>query len=113
MIANSPLFLIPTLTGFIFIIAGFIQYKFPPKSINAFYGYRTNKSMRNQKSWDFAQLYSSKLMMKLGLMLILMGAIGLIYTPTETTGAFIAIGLLIATVVTLALKVENKLKKRN
>ena len=111
MIANNPLFLIPTLTGFIFIVAGFIQYKFPPKNINAFYGYRTNKSMRNQKSWDFAQLYSSKLMMKLGLMLTLMGMIGLIYTPSETIGAIIAVGLLIATVVTLALKVENKLKE--
>lgn len=111
MIANNPLFLIPTLTGFIFIVAGFIQFKFPPKSINAFYGYRTNKSMRNQKSWDFEQLYSSKLMMKLGLMLTLMGMIGLIYTPSETIGAIIAIGLLIATVVTLALKVENKLKE--
>ena len=111
MIANNPLFLIPTLTGFIFIVAGFIQYKFPPKSINAFYGYRTNKSMRNQKSWDFAQLYSSKLMMKSGLMLILIGVVALIYTPHETIGAIIAVGLLIATVVTLALKVENKLKE--
>ena len=113
MIANNPLFLIPTLTGFIFIIAGFIQYKFPPKSINAFYGYRTNKSMKNQKSWDFAQLYSSKLMMKLGLMLTFMGMIGLIYTPSEAIGAIIAVGLLIATLVTLSLMVENKIKKRN
>ena len=111
MIANNPLFLIPALTGFIFIVAGFIQYKFPPKSINAFYGYRTNKSMRNQKSWDFAQLYSSKLMMKLGLMLTLMGMIGLIYTPSETIGAIIAVGLLIATVVQNAFKVENKVKE--
>lgn len=108
--ANNPLLLIPTLTGFIFIIAGFIQYKFPPKSINAFYGYRTNRSMRNKKSWNFAQLYSSKLMMKLGLMLTLMGMTGLIYTPSDAMGAIIGVGLLIATVVTLALKVENKLK---
>lgn len=105
--------MIPALTGFIFIVAGFIQYKFPPKSINAFYGYRTNKSMRNQKSWDFEQLYSSKLMMKLGLMLTLMGMIGLIYTLSETVGAIIAVGMLIVTFVILTLKVENKLKKRN
>ena len=50
MIANNPLFLIPALTGFIFIVAGFIQYKFPPKNINAFYGYRTNRSMRDKIS---------------------------------------------------------------
>ncbi len=52
-------------------------------------------------------------MIKLGLMLTLMGMIGLIYTPSEAIGAIIAVGLLIVTVVTLALKVENKLKKRN
>lgn len=113
MIANNPLFLIPTLTGFIFIVAGFIQYKFPPKSINLFYGFRTKRSMKDQKSWDFAQIYSSKLMIKLGLILTPIGVIGLIYIPSETVGAIIAVGLLIATIVTLTLKVQNKLNKKH
>lgn len=32
--------------------------KNPPKTINGGYGYRTSRSMRNQKAWDFAQVYS-------------------------------------------------------
>lgn len=46
--------------GIISILAGIILLKKPPKRINFLYGYRTNKSMRNQQSWDFAQMYSGK-----------------------------------------------------
>ena len=32
--------------GFIFMLMGIIMFKFPPKSINSLYGYRTASSMR-------------------------------------------------------------------
>lgn len=111
MILENPLFIIPVLTGLIFIIAGFIQYKFPPKKINNLYGYRTARSMRNQASWEFAQLYSSKLLMKLGVLLALSGFIGLIYKPNETLGSVLGLGLMILVVIVLVMKVEKRLKE--
>jgi uncharacterized membrane protein len=57
---ENPLVNITFLCGLLFIIAGYILLKFPPKNINSLYGYRTSSSMENQEKWDFAQNYSSK-----------------------------------------------------
>ena len=57
---TNPLVLILCISGLIFLLAGFIQQRFPPKKINHLYGYRTSNSMKSQESWDFAQEYSAK-----------------------------------------------------
>ena len=41
------IFIIPLLITFV----GFLMYKNPPKKINWFLGYRTIKSMKNEKIW--------------------------------------------------------------
>lgn len=46
-IFENPLFLIPITSGPLFMIAGLVLLKFPPKKINSLYGYRTNSSMKN------------------------------------------------------------------
>lgn len=38
--------------------------KYYPKQINDFVGYRTPRSMRSQEAWDFANRYSSDLMLR-------------------------------------------------
>jgi len=63
----------PQMLGIIFLIIGSIQYRYPPKSINNWYGYRTDTSKRNQETWDEAQRYSSLFMAKGGLFLIVIG----------------------------------------
>ncbi len=68
--------------------------------------------MRDQKSWDFAQLYSSKLMMQLGLLYVLVGLIGFIYKSNEIIVAITAIALLIVIAAIIIVKVEKKLKKK-
>lgn len=108
MIIENPFLLI----ALIFIVVGFITHKFPPKTINSFYGYRTKRSMKDQKSWDFAQLYSSKLMMQLGVLYALIGLIGFIYKPTESIVAITAIALLIVMATIIIVKVEKKLKNK-
>jgi hypothetical protein len=50
---DNPLFLIPSTSGLIFMLAGFIMLKFPPKKINSLYGYRTSSSMKNQERVDY------------------------------------------------------------
>jgi uncharacterized membrane protein len=62
----NPLFITLGSCGIIFIVMGFIMSKKPPKEINHLYGYRTPRAMKNQKIWDYAQVYSAKVMMKYG-----------------------------------------------
>src|SRR5699024_11699875 len=38
------------------IFLGVVFIKSPPKNRNHIYGYRTKKSMKNQKNWDKAQI---------------------------------------------------------
>jgi uncharacterized membrane protein len=49
----NPIIYVLTTNGVLFIIS-IIFWKFPPKKINNFYGYRTHKAMQNQQIWDFA-----------------------------------------------------------
>ncbi|QTD36613.1 SdpI family protein [Polaribacter batillariae] len=55
----NPLTYILTTNGLLFLIS-IIFWKFPPKKINAIYGYRTAKAMQNQKIWDFANSVFNK-----------------------------------------------------
>ena len=64
---------LPFTVGLVFLAAGLIQRFFPPKKINSFYGYRTTNSMKSQPRWEFAQQYSSGLMMLAGFFLLLQG----------------------------------------
>lgn len=59
-------FMIPIL---MIAFGGFFQ-KFGAGSINAVLGYRTSMSMKNQKTWDFANMYFSKLWIKIGLIML-------------------------------------------
>ena len=89
---KNYLFFIPTLTGLIAFVVSIITIFFPPKSINAWYGYRTAKSMQSQETWDFAQKYSSSIMLKSSLLLILLGITGFFIGNIGIGG--LAIGML-------------------
>ncbi|GAA4930432.1 SdpI family protein [Mucilaginibacter defluvii] len=65
----------PQLIGIIFTLAGYIQKRFPPKKINALYGYRMPSSMKNQETWDEANHYAARFMMRSGFMLLLVGIV--------------------------------------
>ena len=107
---QNPLILIPVLSGFICLLAGIIMAKFPPKKINSFYGYRTNSSMKNQQRWDFAQKFSSIEMIKLSILLMLSGVIGLIIKTDGLIGMIIGLALLIMMVIILFFRVESAIK---
>jgi uncharacterized membrane protein len=70
VLLENAIFNITFFGGLLFIIAGFILNRYPPKRINTLYGYRTSNSMDNQEKWDFAQNYSSKEMIKSGIFLL-------------------------------------------
>ncbi len=64
MMSYLQFFLLNTATGVLLLIVALLFRKFRPKAINALYGYRTVRSMKDQRSWDLAQGHSSILMVK-------------------------------------------------
>ncbi|QNM85143.1 SdpI family protein [Polaribacter pectinis] len=50
---SEALIYVITTNGLLFLLS-IIFWKFPPKKINSFYGYKTPKAMQNQQIWDFA-----------------------------------------------------------
>ena len=109
---SNPLFLIPALTGGIFILVGLIMKYFPPKEINGLYGYRTNRSMKNKTAWDFAQKYAAAQMLVFGTLLVFFSLLGFYFTLGEETALVIGLGeMLLATLIMIA-RVERKLKDK-
>lgn len=104
------IFLFPT--GIIFLIAGYILAKNPPKEINYLYGYRTKRSMASQEQWDFAQKYSAKEMMRNGKYMMLISLIGLFFQPGETFSIISAVVLILLSCVLLLVNTEKKLKQK-
>lgn len=55
----NPYYYVLSINGLLFVL-GIIFYFFPPKKINALYGYRTNKSIQNEEIWQFANQFFAK-----------------------------------------------------
>lgn len=63
--------IIPTLM----ITFGMVWRKHPPKNINWIYGYRSRRSMKNNKTWEFAHLYQAKVWRWSGIILLIFSLI--------------------------------------
>ena len=107
---GNQLFLIPIITGPIFVIAGMIMMKFPPKKINSLYGYRTFSSMKSQERWNFSQKYSAQELIKVGFILTLSSLIGLVFDLNENTGIVIGLGFMLIAIIVLLIRIEKAIK---
>ncbi len=107
---DSPLFLVNTVTGSLMLIIALIAHQWPPKYINRIYGYRTPRSGKNQRNWDFAQQYSNFLMIRYSLVYIALGLFGLMSHLSDDLELGIAIGSLILIMITIVVKTEYALK---
>lgn len=86
--------------------------KFPPKTINGWYGYRTARSMKSQERWEFAQIYSARELVKHGLFLILFGGIGLFWEPVLQTAQILSAAAIIGGIIILFIRVELAIKRQ-
>ncbi len=88
-------------------VAGFILSVLPPKKINWLYGYRTQRSMKNEHSFEYANKLSAKLLMLFSAISFL---ISLLAIKLFNYNAFwlIFIGLFFTIIIT-----ERRLKKFN
>ena len=74
------------LTPAIMILFGAIFSRRAPKSINFVYGYRTERSMKNEETWVFAHKFLGKLWLITGaIMLALSFAIMIIFINSSET----------------------------
>lgn len=109
---NNPLINITLLCGLVFMIAGYIMSKFPPKEINGLYGYRTSSSMKSQERWDFSQRYAAQEMIKLGALLAVSSLIGFLTDFSPTINMTIGLSFLILASIILIWRVEKALKQK-
>lgn len=97
------------LIGIIFILAALILQKNPPTDINAAYGYRTKRSMKNKELWDAGNKYSAEVMKQNGFIMMLIGsAISILFRYPHTMIAIMIVMLLL--IIRLFIRVEKKLK---
>lgn len=107
------------LMGLLSVILGIVMYKKPPKKINGLYGYRTSTSMKTQQTWDFAQKYAAKVMVKYGLICTALGGalystITLLVSGVKDLPTFFALGSVLVQAIgltTTIFPVEKALKE--
>ena len=100
----------------IMILMGRYFMKSSPKEINYIFGYRTNMSMKNKDTWDFAHKYIGKLWFYLGLILVpitvilMLLVIGNNEDTISMVGSIICIVALVVLIVSI-IPTERALKK--
>ncbi|PEM37115.1 hypothetical protein CN636_30700 [Bacillus toyonensis] len=100
---------ISMLIGIIFILAARILRKNPPTDINAAYGYRTKRSMKNKKLWDAGNRYSAEVMKQNGFIMMLLGSvISILFRYPHTTLAIMIFMLVL--IIRLFMRVKKSLK---
>lgn len=108
---DSTLFILDGLCGIVFLITFLIIYRFPPKNINSFYGYRTKRSMKNQQNWNIAQTFSAIQFLKSSILLLFVAIIGLFTNLDQDIDMLLASIILVAAIVYPIYKTEKTLKK--
>lgn len=103
----NPFYYVLSINGVLFLFS-IIFHFFPPKKINAIYGYRTNKTMKNDTVWQFANSFFSKEFMKYSA-ISLVAALVLAYLSKELTWQPMAIMLL--SLAVSVIKTEQEINK--
>lgn len=111
------MFIWPSLVvPFITMVCGCIFYRFPPKNINSFSGYRTKRSMKNEQTWKEANRYSSKLSILFSLIGMAFAAgLSLLLGNNDTgTGVSVIVSplLMIALLLIMIALTEKHLKEK-
>ena len=92
------------------LILSYILMKFPPKKINSLYGYRTRRSMSNDKLWTVANHFSAKAMVKMSWYSFLVPAIMYLIAPNYNFITTVIVNTLL--ILSVYLQTESYLNKK-
>lgn len=89
----------------IMIVMGMVFSKAAPKDINYIYGYRTNMSMKNRDTWEFAHKYFGKFWIYMGIISLPISIIPMLFVTgggeslVGTVGSIVTIVNLILLII--------------
>ena len=104
----NPYIYVISVNGLLFFFS-IVFYFFPPKKINSIYGYRTNKSMKNETVWLFANAYFNKTLLKYATISFAFALFFVLVFSVEITWQPMVILLL--TLAVSVIKTEQKLSE--
>ena len=87
----------------IMILFGSMFMKSAPKKINYIFGYRTDMSMKNRNTWEFAHKYIGRLWFRLGFLLIPITVIPLLFVIGNSENVVGTVGLIVSFIYTVVL----------
>ena len=87
----------------IMILFGAVFTKAAPKRINYIFGYRTELSMKNRDTWEFAHKYIGKLWFCFGLLLIPITVIPMLFVIGNSDNVVATVGLIVSFANTVTL----------
>ena len=87
----------------VMILFGTMFMKSAPKKINYIFGYRTDMSVKNRVTWEFAHKYFGKLWFRLGLLLIPITVIPMLCVIGNSENVVAAVALIVSFVNTVTL----------
>ena len=87
----------------VMILFGMMFMKSAPKRINYIFGYRTDMSMKNRDTWEFAHKYIGKLWFRFGLLLIPITVIPMLFVIGKTENIVGTVGLIVGFINTIVL----------
>ena len=87
----------------IMILFGAVFTKTAPKKINYIFGYRTDMSMKNRETWEFAHKHIGKLWFRLGLLLIPITVIPMLFVIGNSENVVATVGLIVSFINTVTL----------
>jgi len=82
--------LLPVLT----LAMGVVFTLRPPRRINAFYGYRTTRSMSSQAAWDEAHRFSGRIYLRVGAVLTVFALLARLFAPLPDAAVLILLALI-------------------
>ena len=100
----------------IMIVMGRYFMKKSPEEINYIFGYRTNMSMKNKDTWDFAHKYFGKRWFRLGWLLIPISVIPMLFVIGKGEDIIGTVGMVVMVIDLILLiapifSTERALKK--
>ncbi len=87
----------------IMFLFGAVFMKAAPKKINYIFGYRTDMSMKNRDTWEFAHKHIGKLWFRLGLLLIPITVLPMLFVIGKTENIVGTVGLIVSFINTVVL----------